>query len=210
MEAYLSRKRRRLSPADRTTQSSSVSHIHDFDDQSNEQSTEFKVAILASLHPSVDQEYLLDLLVASSGSIKSVCQTLAKQNEPIPSRTKSTVGVPGHQTSLNMFRSHSESPSDCKRLKALTRKGQTLHLYAVEDIAVHTPCSIIHNFLPKDEAEVLLKELLEEAPTFERQAFKLFDNVVESPHSMCFYVDSLEEQQRQKTEYLYNGRYISV
>ena len=92
----------------------------------------------------------------------------------------------------------------------LTKKGQTLHLYTPEDIAAHTPCSIIHNFLPARAADDLLRELLEEAPTFGRQTFKMFDNVVQSPHSACFYVDSLEERERQRTEYLYNGSYLDV
>ena len=211
MEAYLSRKRTKLSPLDRTTLSSSVSGDCELEDQSNEQSTEFKLATLVSLHPSVDQEYLLDLLVASNGSVESAREVLTKSDVLVPRQKRSMAGV-GHQTSLTIFRSHSEGHSDfkSKKLKTSTRKGQTLHLYANEDIAAHSPCSIIHNFLPKDEAEMLLKELLKEALTFERQTFKLFDNVVESPHSACFYVGSLEEQQRQKTEYLYNGSYLSV
>ena len=92
----------------------------------------------------------------------------------------------------------------------MTKKGQTLHLYTAEDIAAHTPCSIIHHFLPAREADGLLRELLGEADTFERQTFKLFDNVVQSPHSACFYVDGLEERERQRSEYLYNGSYLNV
>ncbi len=211
MEAYLSRKRQKLSRSSPSTLESSGSQDPVSDERNNEQSTEFKLATLVSLYPSVDQEYLLDILAALNGSVDSVCKALAPSNEPVSPRKRFRAGV-GHQTSLNTFRSHDEVQSypKAKKLKALTRKGQTLHLYAPEDIATHTPCSIVHNFLPNEEAEVLLRELLEEAPTFERQTFKLFDNVVESPHSACFYVDSLEEQQRQKTEYLYNGSYLSV
>lgn len=68
----------------------------------------------------------------------------------------------------------------------------------------------MHDFLPAQEAEGLLRELLLEAETFEKATFKLFDNVVQSPHSACFYVDSLEEQRRQRTEYVYNGSYLTV
>lgn len=210
MEAYLLRKRRKLSLPEYSKPSSPVSHGHDLGDH-NEQSTEFKLATLASLYPSVDQESLLDLLIEANGSVNSVCQALTGSGEAVSPRKKSTTGV-GYQTSLATFQRRSEVESDSKpkKLKTLTRKGHTLHLYAPEDIAANTPCSIVPNFLPKDEAEALLGELLEEAPTFERQTFKLFDNVVESPHSACFYVDSLEEQQRQETEYLYNGSYLSV
>ena len=211
MEAYLLRKRRNLSPPRYSKPSRPVSYGYGLEDQNIEQSTDFKLATLASLYPSVDQESLLDFLIEANGSVNSVCQALVGSGEAVSPRKTSTAGV-GYQTSLATSRRYDEiqSNSKPKRQKTLTRRGQTLHLYAPEDIAANTPCSIVHNFLPKDEAEALLRELLEEAPTFERQTFKLFDNVVESPHSACFYVDSLEEQQRQKTEYLYNGSYLSV
>ncbi|MCJ1275306.1 hypothetical protein MMC21_003107 [Puttea exsequens] len=124
-------------------------------------------------------------------------------------RKRSAASI-GHQTSLAAFRKQetSEGVSPAAKRRTLMRKGQTLHLYTPEDIANHTPCSIVHNFLPPQQADDLLKELLEEAPTFERQTFKLFDNVVQSPHSACFYVESLEERERQKTEYTYNGSYL--
>ncbi|KAL3421205.1 grf zinc finger domain-containing protein [Phlyctema vagabunda] len=35
--------------------------------------------------------------------------------------------------------------------------------------------------------------------------FKLFENVVQSPHTACFFVQDLEEKKRQMTEYIYNG-----
>lgn len=63
-----------------------------------------------------------------------------------------------------------------------------------------------HSQLPPPSlANALLKELLVEAPSYESITFKLFDNVVKSPHTACFYVDNLEELQRQKSEYYYNG-----
>lgn len=211
MEAYLSLKRRKLSPRGLGEVKKASTCGQALGNRLEDESTEVKLATLTSLYPFIDQGSLLELLVEANGSVNSVCQNLAVSDEPASPRKRPTAGV-GHQTSLVTFRTLSgvDLDSSTKKSKTITRKGQTLHLYAPEDIASHTPCSIIHNFLPKDEAEVLLRELLEEAPTFERQTFKLFDNVAESPHSACFYVDSLEEQQRQKTEYLYNGSYLSV
>lgn len=52
--------------------------------------------------------------------------------------------------------------------------------------------------------------MLEETPTYGRETFKLFDRVVESPHSICFYVDSWEEAGRYKNDYIYNGSRITV
>ena len=174
-----------------------------------EDSTDIKLATLVSLFPNVDNATLLDLLISADGSVHAVSTALSPGAGTISPRKRSHARI-GHQTSLSSFRStEREVGKPSTKRRALTRKGQTLHLYTPEDIENHSPCSIVHNFLSVQEAESLLKELLDEAPTFERQTFKLFDTVVQSPHSACFYVESLEEQTKQKTEYLYNGSYLS-
>ena len=177
-----------------------------------EDTTDLKLATLSSLFPNIDQATLLDLLISTDGSVEKVFSSLSAHNEVLSPRKKRSAAGVGYQTSLTAFRKteNSDPGLPSAKRRALTRKGQTLHLYSAEDIAAHTPCSIIHNFLPAKEADDLLRELLQEAPTFERQTFKLFDNVVQSPHSACFYVDSLEERERQRTEYLYNGSYLNV
>lgn len=211
METFTSRKRRHLSPP--ATDKGSAIYSPEGGD---EDSTDLKLAILSSLYPHLSQDTILDCLVASEGSVEAACQCLAPPEDraslSISPRKRAATG---YQSSLSSFAAskastalHASSKPITSR--PLTRKGRTLHLYSPEDIAAHTPCSIIHNFLPAKEAEDLLKELLEESPTFEKQVFKLFDNVVQSPHSACFYVHSLDEQERQKTEYLYNGSYLTV
>ena len=209
MDAFISRKRPRLSGATHDVQTHSSPRSQDSDE--DHQSTDLKLATLASMHADVDQATLLDLLIAADGSVASVEEILSSSIENTTSRKRSGAGV-GYQSSLTTFRKAENEAADLSSAKrrTLTRKGQTLHLYTADDIAAHTPCSIIHNFLSSQQADDLLKELLQEAPTFERQTFKLFDNVVQSPHSACFYVDSLEEQRRQKTEYLYNGSFLEV
>ncbi|KAI4201910.1 MAG: hypothetical protein LQ350_002957 [Teloschistes chrysophthalmus] len=175
-----------------------------------DESTDVKLATLASLFPNVENVALLDILVESNGSIHAASQILSSPAEPA-SRKPPTKGI-GYQTSLESFRKAKVGSVALSRpamKDTLTRKGQTLHLYTPEDIESHTPCSIIHNFLPAELAVDLLRELLQEASTFERQVFKLFDNVVQSPHSACFYVESLEERKRQQTEYLYNGTFLT-
>ena len=187
--------------------------VDNSDEEEEDAPTDIKLAILASLHPEVDQDTLLDLLIGENGSVKAVTKCLALE-KPLASPRKRSAGGVGHQTSLSVFTSPRETLDDAtsngSKKRALTRKGQTLHLYAPEDIANHTPCSIIHNFLTTKEADDLLRELLEEAPTYGSVTFKLFDTVVQSPHTACFYVQSLEEERRQRTEYLYNGSYLSV
>ena len=209
MEAFVSRKRRRLSltlGAERQATSGEVQR----ESVGEDDSTELKLAVLASLHPFVDPNLLLDVLLANDGSVQEASQALANPQGRPSSRQKPASMT--YQSSLSTF---ANSVSEAThfgdgRSKALTRKGRTLHVYSPEDIAAHTPCSIIHNFLPAAEADDLLEELLKEAPSFKSQTFKLFDNFVQSPHTACFFVRDVEEEKRQKTEYLYNGAYLTV
>lgn len=227
MDAFISRKRRVQSPPSHRnptpftprTSTPQQSNRRGQEESEEEASTDLKLATLASLYPDVAQEALLESLVAADGSVEAVCRDYNVSDQLRSPRKGSKRGI-GFQTSLAGFRqSGSDVANDgmpqmgsgmSKKPRTLTKKGQTLHLYTPEDIAAHTPCSIIHNFLPAAKAEELLRELLEESPTFPRQTFKLFDNVVQSPHTACFYVDSLEEVAHQKTEYLYNGSFLTV
>ena len=184
MDAFVSRKRRcvkdppiRTGEQPRPMQTARV--------QGEADSTDMKIATLASLFPHVGLETLLDFLVSADGSLERSIELLHFQNKDSPrKRLASSIGF---QASLTSFqRKEGETKAAGLQPAALTRKGATLHLYAPEDIAAHTPCSIIHNFLPTNEANELLIELLEESRTFDRQSFKVFDNIVQSPHSMCF------------------------
>ncbi|KAK5766401.1 hypothetical protein LTS12_003318 [Elasticomyces elasticus] len=201
MEAFISRKRRRLSseaaPSSRTTTE---------DDEA--ESTDYKLAVLASLCPDWPQDVLLETLLACDGSVEQAANALLVSASAGPPKKRSAIS--GHQSSLVSFaRPTRNDDSRASPKKALTQKGKTLHVYAPEDVEAHTPCSIIHSFLPQDVADALLRELLEEAPSFSKETFSLFDRTVTSPHSMRFYVDSLAEAQEQKTRYVYNGSSIA-
>jgi alkylated DNA repair dioxygenase AlkB len=170
----------------------------------DEESTDIKLAMLASIFPDIQQDILLDSLIANDGSIVAARSILSGQ---ACSRKRRSTN-PSHciQSSLSSY-GIADQVTPNAGSKSLTKKGKVLHLFSAEDIAKYTSCSIIHNFLPQDEANSLLKELLEEAKTFERQTFQLFDTAVQSPHSAGFYVSSLEEQREQISEYSYNGHY---
>ncbi|KAI9733843.1 MAG: hypothetical protein M1818_007110 [Claussenomyces sp. TS43310] len=201
MEAFISRKRRRIALKSATQDETSNLSRAEPDDND---STEFKLAILASLYPKIDHQILLDVLLAHDGSVDEASASLLPRPTVSP-HLKSSSST-GYQSSLAAF----SVPSNAlKSPRLMSKKGKTLHLYSPEDVAAHTPCSIIHNFLPGQEANDLLVELLDEAQTFESMTFKLFENVVKSPHTMCLYVQSGEEQSRQKTEYIYNGALMS-
>ena len=171
-----------------------------------EDSTELKLAMLASLTSVDDSDILLEALLAANGSVEAAVEVLNGEARGSPRRNRATPSVTGYQSSLHSFRKIS---SEARPAKQLTQKGKTLHLYAPEDVAQHTPCSIIHNFLPPETANALLDELLAEAPSFGKEVFNLFDKTVTSPHTMCFYVDEWDEAERQKTEYVYNGSHIA-
>ena len=202
MDAFVTRKRKRdervVKPAVATTRVES---------EKEEESTDFKLAILASLHADVDGAVLLEALLAADGSVQKASEYLA-QSSRSPVRKRPVSATVGYQSSLTSYRIVPLNRPQVKR--SVVKKGKTLFLYSPEDIETHTPCSIIHNFLPAKQADALLLELLEESSTYSRFEFKLFDRVVQSPHTYAFYVNSFEEVERQKTEYIYDGRQIDV
>ncbi|KAB5532759.1 GRF zinc finger domain-containing protein [Coniochaeta sp. 2T2.1] len=200
MCSFLARKKRKLSPP---PQEQKTGSRNDDDDEP----TEVKLALLSSLHPELDQDTLLDMLLAHDGSVSAASASLTSSTS-VAKKQRSSGGVMGTQTSLKNFGTISptdgSSPSP-KKARLLSKKGTTLHLFSPEDIAAHTPCTIIHNFLPPELADSLLLELLEESKTFEKITFKLFDTVVTSPHTSGFYVGTAAELDSQRHEYVYNG-----
>lgn len=197
MKAFLTRPKRKSSPEVVSTSAAG---------EEDEEPTEVKLAMLSSLHPEVDQDVILDVLLACDGSVSDASASL-KSAPPAKKRCSGT----GYQQSLRSFAIPSSNSSTSPAKKKLkSKKGSTLHLYDPEDVAEHTPCTIIHNFLPAEVANDLLRELLEESKSFEKITFKLFENVVSSPHTSSFFVESYDEIKTQKTDFLYNGARLTV
>jgi len=195
----VSKKRRRTSLSDE------VALVMPLQQDGDEDSTEIRLACLASLHPDISQDALLDALLACQGHVKSASQHLSGiASQPLKKSAKTV----GYQSSLTNLIKSDGTRFQADSSKSLTRKGKTLFLYSPQDVEANTPCSIIHNFLPAAEADSLLMELLEESKTFGRETFNLFDRTVESPHTMSFFVNSMQEIQDQKTSYVYNGSRI--
>ncbi|KAL9941327.1 hypothetical protein D7B24_002896 [Verticillium nonalfalfae] len=194
MDAFIVRQKRKLSPPPQD--------LPPRRDDDDDEPTDLKLALLSSLHPSLDQDTLLEFLLAHNGSVMEASAALK-----VPRAQRKASGVMGAQSSLKHFAvgAQDDDGSQPLKKKLISRKGATLHLYDPKDIAEHTPCTIIHNFLPPDEANSLLAELLEESKSFEKITFQLFDTVVASPHTSSFYVESYDELRAQKTEFLYNG-----
>ncbi|KAM0524654.1 hypothetical protein ACHAPE_000752 [Trichoderma viride] len=192
MDSFLRRPKRKSTHADATPESETAL-------EDGEESTEIKLAMLSSLHPLVEQERLLDVLLAHDGSVSQASESLKSFRPGV----KKNAAI-GYQQSLRQYAKPShDAPLSSPKKKI--KKGSTLHLYDPKDVAEHTPCTIIHNFLPAELADQLLKELLDEAKTFEQITFKLFENVVTSPHTSCLFLESYEKIQEQKHDYYYNG-----
>lgn len=206
MDAFVSRKRKRVEQPQKLESTQTTTPPQENATQDEEESTDFKLALLASLHSSLDENTLLEALLASEGSVEQASEWLTQRNTTSP-RKRPAPSV-GFQSSLRAYRIRPQDGGPAK--KQLVKKGQTLHLYSPEDIEAHTPCSIIHNFLPSKQADALLLQLLDEADTYQSLEFKLFDRVVWSPHTFCFYVNSIVEAEEQKTEYIYDGRKVEV
>ena len=216
MDAFISRKRPRLSKPqeDSGGQSKGVGSLsHD------EESTDIKLAILISLHPDVKHDDLLDILVSCDGSVE-VASSLLSSRKPTtnstPKKRAASGSSLGVQTSLSshiLAKSKDGTLTSLKEVmgrKTLApKKGKTLQLFDPLDVAANTPCTVIHNFLPSEEANNLLSELLEESKHFSRNEFQLFNRTVKSPHTACSYVSTPEEYKQQTSEYTYGGIYKS-
>lgn len=208
MDSFVARKKRKISIEGDAQNEIAAANI-----SSDSQSTDEKLAILASIFDDKSHERLLDALLNSDGDVERAIDylldtsTLA-QASPLPRKTSHR----GIQSSLLFDRSGALDTAGSMQkepVKPLTKKGKTLYLYSPAEIAKHTPCSIIHNFLPAHLANDLVKELLPQTESFTSATFRLFDNVVQSPHTACFYVNSLAEAEEQKSGYLYNGSTLS-
>lgn len=203
MEAFLSRKKRKL---DEDSGAAPATTGQKAGGDEDEETTDIKLATLASLHSDKDHSVLLDYLLAYDGSVEEASQALSGHPSVPPKRN----AVNRYQSSLTMF---AKAPTGDARpqptSKQMPKRGKTLHLYSPADIEANTPCSIIHNFLPTERADALLQELLAEVPKFRKDTFQLFDRTVESPHTMRFYVDSFDEVKDQRSRYVYNGSYVT-
>ncbi|KAF2151149.1 hypothetical protein K461DRAFT_279933 [Myriangium duriaei CBS 260.36] len=199
MESFVTKKRRRARspPCPAPTE-----QIHE------EDSTEFKLALLESLHPGLSHDILLDALLESDGDIERASAGIVGIKPPSPPPTKRHKSI-GYQSSLaSTFLTPSTSDDTDKQPsvpRTLTKKGRTLHLFDPKDVETHTPCSIIHNFLPAQQADALLLELLAESHTFWRGTFQMFERTVTSPHTFCFYVSDDATATDRKESYYYNG-----
>lgn len=155
-----------------------------------EETTDLKLALLSSLHPTADTSMLLELLLISHGSVATASALLL---QPSASRHAST----SQQSSLAPFL------TTAAPVPRPPKKGHTLHLYTPNHFAALTPTTLLPSFLPAPLAATLLTELLRESTTFTPSPeFVLFGRTVVSPHTACLFLRDLTPSSHQ---YTYQG-----
>ena len=115
-------------PRKRQKLSTESTDVEDVADDYDGEPTEFKLAILSSLHPDRSEDVLLDYLLAYDGRVSAVTSALS-----VPDKMDSfgkRKAINGYQSSLSSFAKPSEGTDDnSTAVKLLTKKGRTLHLY---------------------------------------------------------------------------------
>ena len=101
--------------------------VEDAADDYDGEPTEFKLAILSSLHPDRSEDVLLDYLLAYDGSVSAVTSALSAPHKDDFSGKRRAIN--GYQSSLSSFAKSNESTNGNSAVKLLTKKGRTLHLY---------------------------------------------------------------------------------
>uniref|UniRef100_A0A060T9X8 ARAD1B03278p n=1 Tax=Blastobotrys adeninivorans TaxID=409370 RepID=A0A060T9X8_BLAAD len=147
-------------------------------------STETKLAILQSHVPDSSPDQLLDILVSCDGDVDLALSLLG-----VRKRKSAGEGAGlGHQTTLRKFLK-TESNSD-QLERALSRKGQTVHLYDPKDVEALLPCTLHLNILPPKLADDLLKFLLKDSEGWAQNRFHMFDRACASGHTTAVYTSS--------------------
>lgn len=122
----------------------------------------------------------------------------------------SSTSIPGEQGDSNASR----LPSVYDRLRwkdgvdepsSSTSRIKPLILYNPEDVAKNCPCTLLFNVLPKDLSNSLLKVMLEDSETWNRNRWWLFERIVESPHKTSYFADR-EDDLEEVAGWTYNGR----
>ncbi|KAG0200086.1 hypothetical protein BGX28_006756 [Mortierella sp. GBA30] len=86
-----------------------------------------------------------------------------------------------------------------------SNRPKPLILYKPEDVAKHSPCTLIFNVLDKDLAARLLKVMLKDSETWNRNRWWLFERMVESPHKTSYFAER-DDDMEEVAGWTYNGK----
>ncbi|KAK9467730.1 hypothetical protein V1512DRAFT_235692 [Lipomyces arxii] len=182
--------------------------------QTDDTDTDTKLALLTSLYPDYSLDSLLELLLASQGSTKAVCDIIDGLVTFKPAHQNSL------QTSVTEYcssaRKRSATEGDGKddaywtalhsrgRQKNSAGMSKVIHLYSSTAIEALMPCTFHPFVLPAELANDLLSQLLSDSVSWKPNRFRLFNREVSSPHTTCFYANPSKVDAFRK-EYRYYG-----
>ena len=158
-----------------------------------EECTEVKLAVLASLFEDFDSEILLDALLRHDGDV-------AKTTTSLVNHKRIKAPTQKDEPSWKRLRWNTAASQELKR-----KKETVLELHDPERLEIILPCALIRNVLPVSLANDLLKEMLQESTSWTKGYFKLFNRTVSSPHTASFYLKTQADIAKHKT-YVYNGQ----
>ncbi|KAK6331374.1 hypothetical protein TWF730_004456 [Orbilia blumenaviensis] len=175
------------------------------DEDEEEESTDFKLALLSSLQPTLPPETLLELLLTCNGSVSEAAELASSS-----SSKKQSTSIPT-QSSISTFLSASESDSSTRKIPfplPAIPKFKTLHLTTPSQVPFYAPATLHPSFLTPEIANQLLLECLAEVPSFGKYEFRLFERNVSSPHTASFFVRDEVMAAQHRRGYMYNGSYL--
>ncbi|KAF9360569.1 hypothetical protein BGX26_008712 [Mortierella sp. AD094] len=139
----------------------------------------------------------------ASSSISPSMLGHARQLDPRSTATKesNTPSLPSLNDRLRWKESLDEPSSSTSTQQ---RPPKPLILYNPEDVAKHCPCTLLFNVLDKDLAARLLKAMLIDSETWNRNRWWLFERMVESPHKTSYFAER-DDDMEEVSGWTYNG-----
>ncbi|KAF8942440.1 hypothetical protein BGZ47_006464 [Haplosporangium gracile] len=129
-----------------------------------------------------------------TSSLPSLNDRLRWKEPPLTDSTASSTSTSSDFTTP----SPSTQPTKLKPPKPLI-------LYNPEDVAKHCPCTLVFNVLDKDLANRLLKAMLIDSETWNRNRWWLFERMVESPHKTSYFAEH-DDDMEEVAGWTYNGK----
>lgn len=145
--------------------------------------TDRKIEVLKKEYPGIEEETLLELLIACDGSAEA---TMSMINDSFPTiQRKRKVGAL-YQTSITSLIA---PVSKQKKLKVLSGRKKVITLNTADEVEQHlAPYVSFHkSFLPTDLADRTLGYLVTQTDKVSPNEFYLFDNLCKANHSLGFF-----------------------
>ncbi|KAF9175740.1 hypothetical protein BGX21_000211 [Mortierella sp. AD011] len=143
----------------------------------------------------------LPTLSPSSISPSTLGHTRQSDSKFTSTNESNTPSLPSLNDKLRWKESLDESSSSTSTQQ---RPPKPLVLYNPEDVAKHCPCTLIFNALDKDLATRLLKAMLIDSETWNRNRWWLFERMVESPHKTSYFAER-DDDMEEVSGWTYNG-----